>query len=164
MWPKRAGDPVVVPGQGGECSTALRKQGSVPLRNGVNPQVLWPAGTSVLPFVTHEPLRLMPALILFLAAAGRSLHAMGESPLWFWKLLAWKDRAQEGQPIVQKDQRAETEKSSYASINGGETAGVSCVPCASITSQSSVTCPTCQGTGRIPRGRFCSPVLFWPNL
>ncbi|XP_077169224.1 transmembrane protein 106A isoform X2 [Paroedura picta] len=72
---------------------------------------------------------------------------MGAPPLWFQKLLAWKDAVGEDKPIVQKGSCDEKEKSCYASINGGEATDVSCVPCG----RGSVTCPTCQGTGRIPR-------------
>ncbi|XP_060111891.1 transmembrane protein 106A [Heteronotia binoei] len=76
---------------------------------------------------------------------------MDDSPSWFQNLLFWKDTVEEGQPVVQKGKCAEKEKSCYASINGGDTADVSSVPCASIASRGSVTCPTCCGTGRIPR-------------
>nr|XP_056720676.1 transmembrane protein 106A [Euleptes europaea] len=84
-------------------------------------------------------------------AARQCLREMDKSPSWFPKLPAWKDAVEEGQPIVQKDQCAEKDESCYGSINGGETADVSCVPCPSFSSRGSVTCPTCQGTGRIPR-------------
>ncbi|XP_042331082.1 transmembrane protein 106A [Sceloporus undulatus] len=73
------------------------------------------------------------------------------------KILSWlrnmcpRKEVDEGKSILQKSPSAEDKASDYASINEGDAADVSCVPCAGMTSRDFVTCPTCQGTGRIPR-------------
>uniref|UniRef100_A0A8D0BKV3 Transmembrane protein 106A n=1 Tax=Salvator merianae TaxID=96440 RepID=A0A8D0BKV3_SALMN len=70
---------------------------------------------------------------------------------WFRNLCKRKE-ADEGKSLQQKgSSAAEENASSYGSINGGDTGGASCAPCSSSASRGSVTCPTCQGTGRIPR-------------
>lgn len=42
----------------------------------------------------------------------------------------------------------------------GRNGDVSQFPYVEFTGRDSVTCPTCQGTGRIPRG-MCSLLVFW---
>ncbi|KAJ7313452.1 hypothetical protein JRQ81_004835 [Phrynocephalus forsythii] len=69
---------------------------------------------------------------------------------WLKSLCAGKG-AEESDSILQKSPSAEDKGSSYASINEGDSADVSCVPFAGLGSRDYVTCPTCQGTGRIPR-------------
>ncbi|XP_010583947.1 PREDICTED: transmembrane protein 106A [Haliaeetus leucocephalus] len=64
----------------------------------------------------------------------------------FWKTPDQKER--EGKLILPRQLDAEGEIANYASINDSAT---SCAPCAGIARQSCVNCPTCQGTGRIPR-------------
>ncbi|NXI91084.1 T106A protein, partial [Psophia crepitans] len=54
----------------------------------------------------------------------------------------------EGKLILPRQLDAEDEIASYASINDSAT---SCAPCVGIARRSCVNCPTCQGTGRIPR-------------
>ncbi|NXG38890.1 T106A protein, partial [Dromaius novaehollandiae] len=73
---------------------------------------------------------------------------MGEKLSQFWKASAQKES--EGKLILPRQKDAEDEIASYASINRGDPA-MSCVPCVGIASRSCVNCPTCQGTGRIPR-------------
>ncbi|XP_061444404.1 transmembrane protein 106A [Rhineura floridana] len=68
---------------------------------------------------------------------------------WLRNLCSKKER--EGQSVLQKSSSGEDEASYYGSINGGDAAEVSCAPCAGVANRGSVTCPTCQGTGRIPR-------------
>ncbi|XP_062840384.1 transmembrane protein 106A [Anolis carolinensis] len=73
------------------------------------------------------------------------------------KIISWLrnlcpgSETDEGKSILQKSPSAKDKESYYASINEGDSVDVSCVPCAGIASRDSVTCPTCQGTGRIPR-------------
>ncbi|XP_040981551.1 transmembrane protein 106A isoform X2 [Aquila chrysaetos chrysaetos] len=64
----------------------------------------------------------------------------------FWKTPDQKER--EGKLILPRQLDAEGEIANYASINDSAT---SCAPCAGIARRSCVNCPTCQGTGRIPR-------------
>ncbi|KAM9657038.1 transmembrane protein 106A isoform 2-T2 [Morphnus guianensis] len=64
----------------------------------------------------------------------------------FWKTPDQKER--EGKLILPRQPDAEGEIANYASINDSAT---SCAPCAGIARRSCVNCPTCQGTGRIPR-------------
>ncbi|KAM9255069.1 transmembrane protein 106A isoform 3-T3 [Cariama cristata] len=54
----------------------------------------------------------------------------------------------EGKLILPRQLDAEDEIANYASINDSAT---SCVPCVGVARRSYVNCPTCQGTGRIPR-------------
>ncbi|XP_044274605.1 transmembrane protein 106A isoform X2 [Varanus komodoensis] len=75
---------------------------------------------------------------------------MDKALSWVRNLFPEKDM-EESKSILQRNSSAERETSYYTSINGGDTTEVSCIPCAGISSRSSVTCPTCQGTGRIPR-------------
>ncbi|XP_062988740.1 transmembrane protein 106A [Elgaria multicarinata webbii] len=75
---------------------------------------------------------------------------MDKALSWIRNLLVGEE-AEERKLIPQKSPCVEREASCYASINGGDAAEVSCIPCAGISSRGSVTCPTCQGTGRIPR-------------
>uniref|UniRef100_A0A8B9E4P5 Transmembrane protein 106A n=1 Tax=Anser cygnoides TaxID=8845 RepID=A0A8B9E4P5_ANSCY len=56
----------------------------------------------------------------------------------------------EGKLILPGQLDAEDEIANYASINGGDSA-TPCMPGAGILRRSCVNCPTCQGTGRIPR-------------
>ncbi|KFP97155.1 Transmembrane protein 106A, partial [Leptosomus discolor] len=56
----------------------------------------------------------------------------------------------EGKLILPRQLDAEDAIANYASINDLAT---SCGPCVGIAHRSYVTCPTCQGTGRIPRGQ-----------
>ncbi|NXK49291.1 T106A protein, partial [Chauna torquata] len=66
----------------------------------------------------------------------------------FWKTFHQKES--EGKLILPGQLDAEDKIANYASINGGDSA-VSCVPGVGILRRSCVSCPTCQGTGRIPR-------------
>ncbi|XP_010222317.1 PREDICTED: transmembrane protein 106A [Tinamus guttatus] len=68
---------------------------------------------------------------------------MGEKLSQFWKASDQKEN--EGKLILPRPKGAEDEIAGYASINGEDPA----VSCAG--SRSCVNCPTCQGTGRIPR-------------
>ncbi|NWW93508.1 T106A protein, partial [Rhynochetos jubatus] len=61
----------------------------------------------------------------------------------FWRTPDPKES--EGKLILPRPQAAEGEIANYASINDSAT------PCAGTAHQSCVSCPTCQGTGRIPR-------------
>ncbi|XP_025910261.1 transmembrane protein 106A isoform X2 [Nothoprocta perdicaria] len=63
----------------------------------------------------------------------------------FWKASARKEG--EGKLILPRPKGAEGEIAGYASINGEDPA----LPCVGTGSRSCVNCPTCQGTGRIPR-------------
>uniref|UniRef100_A0A8B9Z8X4 Transmembrane protein 106A n=1 Tax=Buteo japonicus TaxID=224669 RepID=A0A8B9Z8X4_9AVES len=68
----------------------------------------------------------------------------------------------EGKLILPRQLDAEGEIANYASINDSAT---SCAPCVGIARRSCVNCPTCQGTGRIPRGRMIvALVLFCRKL
>uniref|UniRef100_A0A670ZPA0 Transmembrane protein 106A n=1 Tax=Pseudonaja textilis TaxID=8673 RepID=A0A670ZPA0_PSETE len=62
-----------------------------------------------------------------------------------------RKETEESKSIMQKNSCAENKTSCYGSINGADASEVSCVPCGNHTSRGFVTCPTCQGTGRIPR-------------
>ncbi|KFQ70060.1 Transmembrane protein 106A, partial [Phaethon lepturus] len=53
----------------------------------------------------------------------------------------------EGKLILPRQPEAEDEITNYASINDS---AASCVLCVGIARRSCVSCPTCQGTGRIP--------------
>ncbi|NWX51316.1 T106A protein, partial [Steatornis caripensis] len=64
----------------------------------------------------------------------------------FWK--SSDQKQSEGKLILPRQLDAEDEIASYASINDS---AASCGPCMGIARQSCVNCPTCQGTGRIPR-------------
>ncbi|KAM3823152.1 transmembrane protein 106A-like isoform 1-T3 [Vipera latastei] len=75
---------------------------------------------------------------------------MDQALLWLKNLFTRKE-AEESKSIEQKNSYAENKASSYGSINGADASEVSCVPCGNHTSRGFVTCPTCQGTGRIPR-------------
>uniref|UniRef100_A0A8B9ZCP0 Transmembrane protein 106A n=1 Tax=Buteo japonicus TaxID=224669 RepID=A0A8B9ZCP0_9AVES len=71
---------------------------------------------------------------------------MGGKLSLFWKTPDQKER--EGKLILPRQLDAEGEIANYASINDSAT---SCAPCVGIARRSCVNCPTCQGTGRIPR-------------
>ncbi|KAK2522313.1 Tmem106a [Columba livia] len=71
---------------------------------------------------------------------------MGGSASEFWKIPEQKER--EGKRILPKQLDAEDEIAGYASIGDPAT---SRVPCAGAARRRCVNCPTCQGTGRIPR-------------
>lgn len=87
----------------------------------------------------------------------RILSTMGGKLSPFWKTPDQKER--EGKLILPRQLDAEDEIANYASINDSAT---SCAPCAGIARRSCVNCPTCQGTGRIPRGRWFFLVsAFW---
>uniref|UniRef100_A0A670ZNB6 Transmembrane protein 106A n=1 Tax=Pseudonaja textilis TaxID=8673 RepID=A0A670ZNB6_PSETE len=75
---------------------------------------------------------------------------MDKAPLWFKNMFTRKE-TEESKSIMQKNSCAENKTSCYGSINGADASEVSCVPCGNHTSRGFVTCPTCQGTGRIPR-------------
>ncbi|NWI14096.1 T106A protein, partial [Crypturellus soui] len=64
---------------------------------------------------------------------------------WFCK--ASDQKQNEGKLILPRPRGAEGELAGYASINGEDPAA----SCAAAGSRSCVNCPTCQGTGRIPR-------------
>lgn len=74
--------------------------------------------------------------------------AMGGKLSEFWKTPDQKER--EGKRILPKQLDAKDEINGYASIGDSAT---SRGPCADIARRRCVNCPTCQGTGRIPRGR-----------
>uniref|UniRef100_A0A8B9Z9F6 Transmembrane protein 106A n=1 Tax=Buteo japonicus TaxID=224669 RepID=A0A8B9Z9F6_9AVES len=76
----------------------------------------------------------------------RILSTMGGKLSLFWKTPDQKER--EGKLILPRQLDAEGEIANYASINDSAT---SCAPCVGIARRSCVNCPTCQGTGRIPR-------------
>lgn len=82
------------------------------------------------------------------------LSTMGGKLSPFWKTPDQKES--ESKPILPRQLDAEDEIPSYASINDSVT---SCVPCVGIARRSYVNCPTCQGTGRIPGGRWFFRVL-----
>ncbi|NXT42507.1 T106A protein, partial [Pelecanoides urinatrix] len=63
----------------------------------------------------------------------------------FWKTPDQKES--EGKLILPRQLDNEDEITNYASINDSAT---SCMPCVGIAHRSYVSCPTCQGTGRIP--------------
>ncbi|XP_075767468.1 transmembrane protein 106A [Pelodiscus sinensis] len=71
---------------------------------------------------------------------------MGETFSQFWKVSDPKER--DGKSSLHKKSAGEEEVTNYGTINGGDSSA-SCVPCAG--SRGCITCPTCQGTGRIPR-------------
>ncbi|XP_072741876.1 transmembrane protein 106A isoform X1 [Ciconia boyciana] len=71
---------------------------------------------------------------------------MGGKLALFWKTPDQKEC--EGKLILPRQLDAEDENTNYASINDSAT---SCVPCVGIAHRSYVNCPTCRGTGRIPR-------------
>uniref|UniRef100_A0A8B9E7I1 Transmembrane protein 106A n=1 Tax=Anser cygnoides TaxID=8845 RepID=A0A8B9E7I1_ANSCY len=73
---------------------------------------------------------------------------MGGKLSQFWKTSDQKQS--EGKLILPGQLDAEDEIANYASINGGDSA-TPCMPGAGILRRSCVNCPTCQGTGRIPR-------------
>ncbi|NXC15027.1 T106A protein, partial [Corythaeola cristata] len=64
----------------------------------------------------------------------------------FWKTPDEKES--EGKLILPRQLDAEDEITNYASINDS---AMFCVPCVGTARRSCVNCPTCQGTGRIPR-------------
>ncbi|NWJ10802.1 T106A protein, partial [Crypturellus undulatus] len=70
---------------------------------------------------------------------------MGGKLSQFWKASDQKEN--EGKLILPRPRAAEGELAGYASINGEDPAA----SCAGVGSRSCVNCPTCQGTGRIPR-------------
>lgn len=74
---------------------------------------------------------------------------MGGKISQFWKTSAQKES--EGKLILPGQLDAEDEIANYASINGGDSATPGMLG-AGILRRSYVNCPTCQGTGRIPRG------------
>ncbi|XP_053217698.1 transmembrane protein 106A [Podarcis raffonei] len=73
---------------------------------------------------------------------------------WLRKLCG-KEEAEEEKgerdSLREKSSGDEDEAPYYGTINGGNVAEASCAPCVGAASRGSVTCPTCQGTGRIPR-------------
>ncbi|KAM7081647.1 transmembrane protein 106A isoform 2-T5 [Ciconia maguari] len=71
---------------------------------------------------------------------------MGGKLALFWKTSDQKEC--EGKLILPRQLDAEDENTNYASINDS---AASCVPCVGIAHRSYVNCPTCWGTGRIPR-------------
>uniref|UniRef100_A0A8B9C6E5 Transmembrane protein 106A n=1 Tax=Anser brachyrhynchus TaxID=132585 RepID=A0A8B9C6E5_9AVES len=73
---------------------------------------------------------------------------MGGKLSQLWKTSDQKQS--EGKLILPGQLDAEDEIANYASINGGDSA-TPCMPGAGILRRSCVNCPTCQGTGRIPR-------------
>ncbi|XP_068516950.1 transmembrane protein 106A [Anas acuta] len=73
---------------------------------------------------------------------------MGGKISQFWKTSAQKES--EGKLILPGQLDAEDEIANYASINGGDSATPGMLG-AGILRRSYVNCPTCQGTGRIPR-------------
>uniref|UniRef100_A0A2D4GCS2 Transmembrane protein 106A n=2 Tax=Micrurus corallinus TaxID=54390 RepID=A0A2D4GCS2_MICCO len=75
---------------------------------------------------------------------------MDKALLWFKNMFTRKE-TEESKSIMQKNSYAENETPCYGSINGADASEVSCVPCGNHTNRGFVTCPTCQGTGRIPR-------------
>ncbi|NXW95344.1 T106A protein, partial [Alopecoenas beccarii] len=64
----------------------------------------------------------------------------------FWKTADQKER--EGKRILPKQLDAKDEVASYASIGDSTMSRVSC---ADVAPRRCINCPTCQGTGRIPR-------------
>ncbi|XP_064329123.1 transmembrane protein 106A [Phalacrocorax carbo] len=68
---------------------------------------------------------------------------MGGKFSLFWKIPGQKES--EGKLILPRQLDAEDEITNYASINDSATS------CVGIARRSYVNCPTCQGTGRIPR-------------
>ncbi|NXC73795.1 T106A protein, partial [Anhinga anhinga] len=68
---------------------------------------------------------------------------MGGKFSLFWKLPDQKES--EGKLILPRQLDAEDEITNYASINDSTTS------CVGVARRSYVNCPTCQGTGRIPR-------------
>uniref|UniRef100_A0A8C3BKV7 Transmembrane protein 106A n=1 Tax=Cairina moschata TaxID=8855 RepID=A0A8C3BKV7_CAIMO len=73
---------------------------------------------------------------------------MGGKISQFWKTSDQKES--EGKLILPGQLDAEDEIANYASINGGDSATPGMLG-AGILRRSCVNCPTCQGTGRIPR-------------
>ncbi|XP_075579031.1 transmembrane protein 106A isoform X2 [Pelecanus crispus] len=70
---------------------------------------------------------------------GGKLSPFGKTP---------DQKESEGKLILPKQLDAEDEIANYASINDSATSSVSCM---GIARRGYVSCPTCQGTGRIPR-------------
>ncbi|NXS72984.1 T106A protein, partial [Pandion haliaetus] len=70
---------------------------------------------------------------------------MGGKLSLFWKT---PDQKSEGKLILPRQLDAEDKITTYASINDS---AMSSAPCTGILRRSNVNCPTCQGTGRIPR-------------
>nr|XP_023967133.2 transmembrane protein 106A isoform X3 [Chrysemys picta bellii] len=77
-----------------------------------------------------------------------SLSTMGETFSRFWKVSDQKERG--GKSILRRKSADEDEVTNYGTINGGDSAA-SCMPCVGTVSRGCINCPTCQGTGRIPR-------------
>ncbi|KAH1174119.1 hypothetical protein KIL84_002263 [Mauremys mutica] len=73
---------------------------------------------------------------------------MGETFSQFWKVSDQKERG--GKSILRRKSAGEDEVTNYGTINGGDSAA-SCMPCVGTVSRGYINCPTCQGTGRIPR-------------
>ncbi|XP_034611691.1 transmembrane protein 106A [Trachemys scripta elegans] len=73
---------------------------------------------------------------------------MGETFSQFWKVSDQKERG--GKSILRRKSADEDEVTNYGTINGGDSAA-SCMPCVGTVSRGCINCPTCQGTGRIPR-------------
>ncbi|XP_074835484.1 transmembrane protein 106A isoform X2 [Carettochelys insculpta] len=73
---------------------------------------------------------------------------MGETFSQCWKASDQKGR--DGKSILRRKSAGEDDATNYGTINGGDST-TSCVPCVGTASRSYVNCPTCQGTGRIPR-------------
>uniref|UniRef100_A0A670J0L8 Transmembrane protein 106A n=1 Tax=Podarcis muralis TaxID=64176 RepID=A0A670J0L8_PODMU len=85
---------------------------------------------------------------------------------WLRKLCG-KEEAEEEKgerdSLREKSSGDEDEAPYYGTINGGNAAEASCAPCVGAASRGSVTCPTCQGTGRIPRGKSHLLTLSCPG-
>ncbi|XP_050791073.1 transmembrane protein 106A isoform X1 [Gopherus flavomarginatus] len=73
---------------------------------------------------------------------------MGQMFSQFWKVSDQKERG--GKSILRRKSADEDEVTNYGTINGGDSAA-SCMPCVGTVSRGCINCPTCQGTGRIPR-------------
>ncbi|XP_074915844.1 transmembrane protein 106A isoform X3 [Chelonoidis abingdonii] len=80
--------------------------------------------------------------------AQSQLSTMGETFSQFWKVSDQKERG--GKSILRRKSAGEDEVTNYGTINGGDSAA-SCMPCVGTVSRGCINCPTCQGTGRIPR-------------
>ncbi|XP_067397522.1 transmembrane protein 106A isoform X2 [Emydura macquarii macquarii] len=87
-------------------------------------------------------------MFFFLGLVKNSLPTMGETFSQFWKVSDQKES--EGKSFLSRKMAGEDEVPNYATINGGDSAA-SCMPCVGTVSRGCVNCPTCQGTGRIPR-------------
>ena len=59
----------------------------------------------------------------------------------------------ENKPILRPAAAIVSKAARYAS-DGGSKLFSSCAPCERATGASFVTCPTCQGNGKIPRGEW----------